>query len=336
MTTTQHTDSIRDLFVRERDEEQANANAAGTSSLQLEGHTSVGSDGAESSGPSSEGSAETGGTGHDLEVEATATVDLTAAAEVDESLALDAYWATYGDASTRAALRASGDDIAEVVIGADDRTRISPASAYPWRAIASLAITAGNGTSWIGTAWFISPRLLMTAGHCVFMPDQGGWARQIVVMPGRDGAQQPYGRAVSASFRSVTGWTTNRHRSFDYGAILLGPQQRLGDTVGWFGWQVRDDAGLNGQTVNISGYPGDKPAGTQWFHANKVTAVTPTTFTYQVDTAGGQSGAPVWMLLNGQRIAVGIHTNGALSGNSATRINGNVATNINAWRSQVP
>jgi V8-like Glu-specific endopeptidase len=119
---------------------------------------------------------------------------------------------------------------------------------------------------------------------------------QIVVVPGRNGAQQPFGQVISKRFRSVTGWTTSRNRNFDYGAILLGSDERLGDTVGSFGWDVRGDAALMGHTVNISGYPGDKPAGTQWFHANAITSVSPSTFTYQIDTAGGQSGAPVWML----------------------------------------
>jgi V8-like Glu-specific endopeptidase len=115
----------------------------------------------------------------------------------------------------------------------------------------------------------------------------------------------------------------------------LPADQRLGDTVGWFGWQARTDDDLNGQTVNISGYPGDKPVGTQWFHSNSIKSVASNTFKYDVDTAGGQSGAPVWMFIGTDRTAVGIHTNGDLAGNSATRVTSDVAASINAWRTEV-
>jgi V8-like Glu-specific endopeptidase len=61
------------------------------------------------------------------------------------------------------------------------------------------------------------------------------------------------------------------------------------------------------------------------------------TFTYQIDTMGGQSGAPVWVKLSdGRRLGVGIHTNGAMTGNSATRITQEVFDNIAAWAAEAP
>ena len=51
----------------------------------------------------------------------------------------------------------------ETVHGPDDRTRIPNTADYPWRAIASLLITARDNSAWVGTAWFISPRTLATA-----------------------------------------------------------------------------------------------------------------------------------------------------------------------------
>jgi V8-like Glu-specific endopeptidase len=49
---------------------------------------------------------------------------------------------------------------------------------------------------------------------------------------------------------------------------------------------------------------------------------------------GGQSGSPVWVKVGNARYAVGIHTNGLVSGNSATRIVQPVFNNIQAWKSQ--
>ena len=59
------------------------------------------------------------------------------------------------------------------VIGTDEREQITQTDQYLWRAIASLRITARDGSHWIGTGWFISPRTLVTAGHCVFIKGSG-------------------------------------------------------------------------------------------------------------------------------------------------------------------
>jgi V8-like Glu-specific endopeptidase len=257
----------------------------------------------------------------------------------DEIMPLDAYWGSFGDPATRVALRSSGvsETVAEVVIGQDDRIQISATNAYPWRAIASLIISPSNGPTMIGTGWMVSPRLLLTAGHCVYLHDEGGWPNQIEVIPGRNGSDRPFGSCTATDFRSVQGWVRDRDSEYDYGAILLPEDCRFGDTVGWFGYQTRSDEALEGVRVNIAGYPGDKPSGTQWWHSNALTDVSERVLEYEIDTFGGQSGAPVWVFIQDRgRFGVGIHVNGALAGNSATRITAEVAANIGAWTSEVP
>ena len=53
---------------------------------------------------------------------------------------------------------------------------------------------------------------------------------------------------------------------------------------------------------------------------------------YTMDTAGGQSGAPVWLEEKGMPYGVGIHAYGAGTGNSATRINRAVLADIERWQ----
>ena len=222
----------------------------------------------------------------------------------------------------------------EVIIGTDDRLRVSSTGLYPWRAICALRITAANGARFIGTGWLISPRTVITAGHCVFMHNEGGWARSIEVIPGLNDASRPFGSAISSNLRSVKGWTESRSREYDYGAIILPSNSRLGDRTGYFGFAVRNDAFLLGSALNLSGYPGDKGGSQQWYMAQRGKRLSPRVITYDIDTMGGQSGSPVWVLQNGQRYAVGVHTNGAGSGNSATRIDANVFTRLTEWRNQ--
>ncbi|MCO6457652.1 MAG: serine protease [Pirellulaceae bacterium] len=220
----------------------------------------------------------------------------------------------------------------ETVIGEDDRIQILATTAAPWRWICSLLVTARNGRRFIGTGWFISPRTLMTAGHVVFMHNEGGWAREVTVIPGRNGTDRPLGSQVSSSFRSVRGWTQDQDTNFDYAAIIM-PDTSLGGQVGHFGFAALTDATLQQVTANLSGYPGDKPQGTQWFHARGTSQLSPQKIFYEIDTFGGQSGSPIWRLENGQRTAVAIHTSGGGGArpNSGTRINQTVFDNMQRW-----
>lgn len=228
------------------------------------------------------------------------------------------------------------DEQVETVHGIDNRVRILNTAAYPWRAIASLLITAADNTMWIGTGWFISPRTLVTAGHVVFIKNSGvpgrdGWVKKIQVMPGRkDAGTLPYGSVVSTSFRSVTGWTNNGDQNFDYGAIIL--PTNLGNTTGWFGFGVYSDASLINAVGNISGYPGDKDTGTQWYDAHRIDSVNSRKVFYDIDTAGGQSGSAVYQMINGSRMAFAIHAYGGATTNSGTRITQDVYNNLVSWK----
>lgn len=217
----------------------------------------------------------------------------------------------------------------ETVCGKDDRVKQSPATNIPARWICQLLITFPGGSG-RGTGWFIGPRTVMTAGHCLYSKSAGGWAKKIEVIPGMDSASRPFGSQVGTSFRSVKGWTDSADPNYDYGAIIL-PNNDLGNKVGYFGFANLSDSELKNLTVNNSGYPGDKPIGTQWFNAGAITQVTNRKIYYMVDTYGGQSGSPVWRFLNGQRHGVGIHAYGGCP-NSATRIVKEVFDNMLAWR----
>ncbi len=224
----------------------------------------------------------------------------------------------------------------ESVIGQDDRVQIQPTHLYPWRAHASLRITAADDSLWIGTAWFAGPRILVTAGHCVYIkgspvPGRDGWVKNIVVMPGRNGNALPYGSATSSHFYTVRGWAQNGSDEYDYGAIIL--NESLGERTGWLGFG--NWSNLRGVGGNISGYPGDKPPGTQWYAGRPISSATSRKVYYEIDTMGGQSGSAVYRFYNGGRYGVAIHAYGVGGGatsNSGTRINSAVFKNLKAWK----
>ena len=238
----------------------------------------------------------------------------------------DIAWASFGQPETAAI---------ETVQGPDDRVQISNTGNYPWRVHASLRITAADGSQWIGTGWFLGPHTLGTAGHCVFIKNSGvpgrdGWVRSIQVMPGRNGNQLPYGTHTTANLRSVLGWTRDGNENYDYGAIILGSD--VGSQTGWFGFGSYDDATIMASIANIAGYPGDKPAGTLWYHGSRVASVNAQKVFYESDTFGGQSGSAVYRIDGQSRMAFAIHAYGGSTTNSGARINGEVFNNLLAWK----
>jgi len=243
----------------------------------------------------------------------------------------------YSDGPPDAAIGGFG---LERVFGTDDRTLVPSTSAEPWRWSAALRIKASDGTRFVGTGWFIGPRTLVTAGHCVYMHDHGGFAQQIEVIPGLDGTTRPFKSVISTNLKSVEGWTKKRNSDFDYGAIVLPNDSMAG--VGAFTYAAVSDELLQSANLNISGYPADRDgAARQYFHARKIARVSSRRIYYQVDTFGGQSGAAGWIMVDAAtakklgvaqtRIAVAVHTAGSTLNNHGTRITPDVVANFKKW-----
>ena len=92
------------------------------------------------------------------------------------------------------------------------------------------------------------------------------------------------------------------------------------------------NAELAGAVANVTGYPGDKPSGTLWYDTKQVAAVSPTKVHYDIDTAGGQSGAVVYVIRDGARVGVAVHAYGGATTNSGTRISEPVFQNLTNWK----
>jgi V8-like Glu-specific endopeptidase len=224
----------------------------------------------------------------------------------------------------------------------DGRVRVTNYLQYPWRCVCSLAITTATGIARIGSGWLASPRLVITAGHCVYMADEGGWAAQVEVIPGRNGAERPFGSAIvtARGLRSSRGWVENEDPDFDYGAILLPPDQRLGDKLGWFGYAPRSDDEVRQSVLNLAGYPGDggntHEEGTQWYGKGKALELTGRQVTYSIPGAPGQGGSPVWITTpQNERYCVATHTWGGTVAHGGTRLTKDVFADIAQWAAQV-
>ena len=228
------------------------------------------------------------------------------------------------------------------VIGTDNRTRVNPTTTHPTSAIVQIIRTDG-ATTWGCTGWVYGPSIIATAGHCVH---PGGGANggggngfypraNYTIIPARNGGTNPYGSCTATQLLSVNGWMADGNAEYDYGAIKL--SCNAGASTGTFGfwWQ---SASLDGTATTVSGYPCDKTFGEQWRHAGmSVTSTATRRVYYQNDTAGCQSGAPVYQnraagsaYCTGQ-CTMAIHAYGG-SSNSGTRITEGVYNNLVTWR----
>jgi glutamyl endopeptidase len=232
----------------------------------------------------------------------------------------------------------------ESVINTDERVRILDTDLSPWRMICALRLHGPGGAGAIGTGWFIGPKTLITAGHCVFSNYFfGGWASTIELIPGLNGNgpnAQPYDCVMSTRFSSTDRWVENEDADFDIGCIHLDTDK--GSEVGWFAIGALPSEELESYLVNISGYPADRGAGTeQYFSKNRVLKVSERRLFYEVDTYGGQSGALVWIYEQegAAPLAVGVHaygtggtpTNFGITANSAPRIIPEVLEKMKEW-----
>jgi V8-like Glu-specific endopeptidase len=219
----------------------------------------------------------------------------------------------------------------EVIIGRDDRVRLTNTRDVPWRRVCALRITFPSGAVYRGSGFLIGRRAVATAGHCVYLHNQGGWARSVEVIPGANDAQRPFGSVMSSSLRSVAGWVSQRKPECDYGCIVLPAGAFNNHNLGAFGFAAFSAQDLKAQAAVMAGYPGDKPFAQLWGMARKIKRVNLKTLVYDIDSMGGQSGAPVYIKRNGMRYVVGIHNYGDQQGNSATRITPEVYRVLNLW-----
>lgn len=260
-------------------------------------------------------------------------VDLSEAAEIaainsGKTIKTDASY--FPMVSTEDLLAKEGSVQPDSIIGdSDDRTPITATTTFPYSCVCQITIYWPDGTSARGTAWMYWKNVAVTAGHCVYSADNGGWATSIQVRPGADGSSSPYGMVYSTRMHTATKWIEDENWEYDYGVLELSSD--IGNSTGWFGtsWTFWT---LKGTDVTITGYPGE------YFHkmysmSGEITKSDTRKVYYNViDTTGGQSGSPIY---ENDYHVIGIHAYAeGTYGNSGTRITSSLFDFFHSFREE--
>jgi glutamyl endopeptidase len=235
----------------------------------------------------------------------------------------------------------------ETIFPPDDRTVVpySTTTTYPWRTVCKIYMKAADGSGWMGSATIIGPGQgghgywMLTAAHCVYMSDHGGWVSSIEVIPGYDGAQSemyqkaPYYHAWATNAVTYTKWINDDDWNYDIAWCKL--DRNLGDYTGWMG-RLTAGSGWGGYTgiLNTAGYPSDKDGGVRmYFDSDYGTYANDYKIWFLMDLWNGQSGSPVWYYDGTSRYIIGnVAYHGDLPyGNSGTRINQETFDNLNYY-----
>lgn len=195
----------------------------------------------------------------------------------------------------------------------DERVEITDTTQWPWRAIAHLRVVTDLDGVYTCSGYFVAPDIVMTAAHCLYDSafSADGYATTVEVTPGRDGTNKPYGSQITTDFSVANGYINVGSNHYDWGLVYM-PDATLGNQVGWFTYEVAAQS-LVDTTVNLSGYPADKGGSTQWHEFGLVTELNEIIYgslSYDIYTASGQSGAPVWTYDGTTSSVVATHTLG--------------------------
>jgi len=210
----------------------------------------------------------------------------------------------------------------------NDRVRFKTKK-HPHKIICRLIVIDKSGKEWIGTGFFISPKCIITSGHCVFFKNR--WVKKIIIIPGDDGRnnRKPFGFDSSTKFKSVKGWTVHKKRDFDYGAVILKNDSLYKNVNSSFQTSILNEKNIEIYNYGYTDEPNKRYE--QWGDFGTASNITSHRIYYFNDTEKGNSGSPILIKDGGEMKVVGIHSFGNCP-NYAVRINTNILKVWDEWK----
>ncbi len=145
------------------------------------------------------------------------------------------------------------------------RTEVSDPAAASVRAHGKVFLTIKGGSEagdYVCSGTAVNSNngsVVMSAGHCVYDTDGGGYATNWLFVPGYKNGQAPYGQWPAVKLSSPSKWRQSGDSSYDLGAVQVaenGSGQTLNDVVGGTGIAFNQP---RQQNYSDFGYPAVQP-----------------------------------------------------------------------------
>ncbi|WP_254861461.1 trypsin-like serine protease [Halovivax gelatinilyticus] len=198
---------------------------------------------------------------------------------------------------------------------------------------------------------------VLTAAHCIYDTDGGGWVDDVSVRPAADSYDEwtevyPYSDIDVTLARTYTEYTEGELRRHDFALLTL--DRSIGDYVSeWEYWSYDVGAEPYEDAINyVAGYPCDqegycpdnddafsKPYPSMWWDdgpGQGTHYIYDPTHTYELDTTGGQSGSPVIWYNEDFNVweVIAVHGYGGSSANWGARVTHGKFSDLVDWIGQ--
>ncbi len=204
-----------------------------------------------------------------------------------------------------------------VIIGTDDRTRVTSVNNDPYKRIALLIIKWSDGSKSRGTGFMISDYHMLTAAHNLYDIDNPSITPTSIeayfgaYCNGYSVEKTSYHYSVCADY------PTHNSAIYDWGCLWFSETPGRG----YFQLGTKSTGDMENTYLTLCGYPGDKMASspgaeiygrTRYMYkmSSSLLEVKPYVLKYTIDTYKGQSGSPLYATTS---IVYGLHSIGKAS-----------------------
>jgi len=219
----------------------------------------------------------------------------------------------------------------------DDRVLVSNTSKFPFSSVVKIYVQAANGTLYIGSGAVIDEFHVLTVAHVAYIHDAGGWVTSMELVPGKKGAEEPYGSAYATHIRLYPEWINEARVEHDWALVTL--DRSVGNLTGWMGIATYGSGNaIYSSEIYTAGYPGDLLFGEYMYNTtDDGDRADEYNHWFYLDTYGGQSGSAIWHVNATGEYIITILAYEYLNGvdrNFGTRINTQKYNQLATWLAQ--